>query len=330
MSEFEITINSKGYLIKRESYDLEFKQALHYGDSLHEYVRSLVGMSNNRGGRIVFGIKDSPRIPLGLSNDKFDNLDPTKLNAVILEYFSHDISYSIENLEWKGKCFGILKVNEAQVKPIICRKTHKKILREGAVYYRYRGETKEIRYFELSSLLNEEREKEKKLWIDHIQKIGDVGPSHVHILDTVSGEMEIGSQRVLIDSSVVDQIKFIRDGYFVESKGAPALKLIGDVTGVLNSDKIIYAESRYPYTATQIQAECGINSYEFQAFNWKFKIKGDVKYHTIVSAGRMSEINKYSKMVIDIIRAEIRKDSSVVKTVKKAFSRSKKKISKGG
>ncbi len=325
MEDFKITVNAKGHLTKRESFDLEFKQAFHYGDSLHDYVRSLVGMANNRGGRIVFGIQDQPRIPIGLTSDKFDKLDPTKLNSVILEYFSSDISYSIESFEWKGKYFGILSVKEARTKPILCRKTFKKTFREGAIYYRYRGETKEIMYSELSSLIDAEREKEKRLWMDHIKKIGDVGPSHVHILDTASGEMGVGSNTVLIDSSVVDKLKFIREGHFVEDDAAPALKLVGDVSGVLEADRIIYAESAYPYTATHVQAECGINNYELQAFDWKFKIKGNVKYHTMVTTGRTSRINKYSKATIDLIRGEIRKDPDIVGKLKKAFSRSKKK-----
>jgi predicted HTH transcriptional regulator len=95
MEEFKIQINAKGHITRRESYDLEFKKAFHYGDSLHEYVRSLVGMANNRGGQIVFGVNDSPREPLGLQNDKFEKLDPTQINAVILEYFSADLSYSV-------------------------------------------------------------------------------------------------------------------------------------------------------------------------------------------------------------------------------------------
>ncbi len=325
MHEFNIQINKKGHITKRESYDLEFKQSFHYGDSLYEYVRSLVGMANNRGGQIVFGIKDSPRIPIGLVNDKFEKLDPTKLNGVILESFSSDISYSIDVIEWKGKQFGVLKVAEARVKPVICRKTHKKILREGAIYYRYRGETKEIKYSELSALIDSERDKEKKLWMDHIQKIAEVGPSHAHILDTTSGKMDVGNQTVLIDSSVVDKVKFIREGHFTENNAAPALKLIGDISGVLDTDKVIYAESAYPYTAAHIQAECGINNYELQAFDWKFNIKGNIKYHTEVTTGRKSKIHKYSKAVIDLIRSEIRKDPDIVIKVKKAYSKARKK-----
>ena len=76
MGTFKIILDSKGRLSRRESYDLEFKQSFHYGDSLVDYIRSLVGMANNRGGRIIFGVKDSPREPIGLINAKFDERGP--------------------------------------------------------------------------------------------------------------------------------------------------------------------------------------------------------------------------------------------------------------
>ena len=319
--QFTIDVNEKGHLVRRESFDLEFKQAFHYGDSMYEYVRSLVGMANNRGGQIIFGIQDSPRMPLGLQSEKFDELDPTKLNAIILEYFSADLGYSINSFEWNGKTFGILSVTEAVAKPIICRKTQKKVLREGAIYYRYRGETKEIRYAELAAIIDAEREKEKRLWMHHIERIGNVGPSNVHILDTTSGEMEVGGATILIDSSVIDKLKFIREGQFTEKNGSPTLKLIGDVEGVLNKDKVIYAESAYPYTMAHVIAELGINNYEFQALAWVYSLKTNIKYHTTISTGRKSEIHKYSKSVIDLIRAELRKDSDAIEKAKKRYAK---------
>lgn len=320
-TQFTIEVNGKGHLVRRESFDLEFKQAFHYGDSMFDYVRSLVGMANNRGGQIIFGIQDSPRIPIGLQSEKFDELDPTKLNAIILEYFSADLGYSIGSVEWNGKAFGILSVSEAETKPIICRKTQKKVLREGAVYYRYRGETKEIRYAELAAILDAEREKEKQLWMHHIERIGNVGPSNVHILDTTSGQMEVGSSTILIDSSVIDKLKFIREGQFTEKNGAPALKLIGDVEGVLNKDKVIYAESAYPYTMAHVIAELGINNYEFQALAWVYGLKTNIKYHTTISTGRKSAIHKYSKSVVDLIRAELRKDPDAIEKAKKRYAK---------
>jgi hypothetical protein len=116
--------------------------------------------------------------------------------------------------------------------------------------------------------------------------------------------------------------------HFVEKRGAPALKLIGDINGVIDADKIIYAESAYPHTMAHVLAETGINQYEFQAVLWKYKIKGDPKYHTEVSTGRKSKINKYSKSLIDLIRAEIRNDPNIISKVKRQFSTRNKKANK--
>jgi hypothetical protein len=100
MSEFKFQINSKGYLVNRESFDLEYKQSFHFGDSLIEYVRSMVGMANNRGGKIIFGIQDSPRKPIGLKNDKFATVDTTKINNVVSEYFSHEFDWELTSIEF--------------------------------------------------------------------------------------------------------------------------------------------------------------------------------------------------------------------------------------
>ena len=158
----------------------------------------------------------------------------------------------------------------------------------------------------------------------HIEKIGQVGPSHIHILDTAHGELSVGNNTILIDRSVIDELKFIREGHFVEKAGSPTLKLIGNISGVLDADRIIYAESAYPYTMSHVLAECGINSYAFQALAWKFGLKKDIKYHTTVTAGQKSEIHKYSKAVVELIRAEMRKDPRVIDIVKRQYSKRKK------
>src|SRR5699024_7840222 len=116
-------LSSKGYIKQRESFDLEFKKAFHYGDSLAEYARSLVGMANNKGGEIIFGVQDSPREPLGLKNSKFEECDPKIINQFISEHFSHEVHWQMETHEIYNKQFGRLWVEEATEKPIICSKS---------------------------------------------------------------------------------------------------------------------------------------------------------------------------------------------------------------
>jgi len=41
-------------------------------------------------------------------------------------------------------------------------------------------------------LIENEKEKEKKMWMQHIEKISKVGPRNIQILNSYSGEMEVG------------------------------------------------------------------------------------------------------------------------------------------
>ena len=68
--------DNKGYLKKRESFDLEYKQNFQLGDNLLKYIKSLVDMANNKGGKIIFGVQNSPHVPKGMTNNKFNETDP--------------------------------------------------------------------------------------------------------------------------------------------------------------------------------------------------------------------------------------------------------------
>jgi hypothetical protein len=110
-------------------------------------------------------------------------------------------------------------VPESLNKPILCKKNNEKCkLREGAIYFRYRGETKEIAYPELYRLIETEKEKEKKLWLEHIQKISAIGPRNTHIFDSYNGEIRVGNTSILVDKELLTQIKFIKEGGYLLNK----------------------------------------------------------------------------------------------------------------
>lgn len=299
MSDFKFQINTKGYLVNRESFDLEYKQSFHFGDSLIEYARSMVGMANNRGGKIIFGIKDSPRIPIGLKNDKFSKVDTTKINHVVNDYFSHDFDWELTSIEFDNKEFGIIQINESDNKPIVCKKTKHKGVREGAIYFRYRGETKEIAYPELANILDKEKEKERRLWLSHIQKISDIGPQNVQFLDTYKGEVNVGNEKILIDKSLLEQIKFVKEGHFIENDGAPALTLAGEISGVFDNGAILPNEASHPYLSSHIKDKFNLSQYQVTCLVRKLDIHGNPKYHDPIKSGKKSVINKYSEALIE-------------------------------
>lgn len=309
--QFSFDLDSKGYLKKRESANLEYKQNFQKGDNILKYLKTLVGMANNKGGMIVFGVQDSPHIPLGMANDKFQGVDPKEIDTRLREYFAPVVKWHTEIIEKDcgdglKKSFGFLIVEESEEKPVICKKSKDNILREGATYYRYRGETKEIEYPELKSLLDKEREKERILWIKHIQKIAMVGPRQINILDRYNGEITYGEKRVLIDKSLVDQLNFIQEGHFTEreGEGVPTLKLVGTIDGLINvEDSVIDPNAVYPLTTKELQEQLDLNSYQMQAIIFALDLKNKPKRHTEIKHGKKSNpIHKYSQSCAEVIK----------------------------
>lgn len=57
-------MNNRGYLKQRESFDIEFKQSFQFGDSLAMYMKSIVGMANNKEVKSFLVYKIAPEIRL--------------------------------------------------------------------------------------------------------------------------------------------------------------------------------------------------------------------------------------------------------------------------
>lgn len=300
---FTFELDRRNYVKRRESFDLEYKQSFQGGDNLLKYAKTLVGMANNKGGQIIFGIQDSPHLPIGISSRKWQETDPKKIDRIIREYFSQEIIWTQEILEYDGKEFGQITVQEAENKPIICKKNKEGFLREGAIYYRYRAETKEIEYSELRTILDKEKEKEKLMWMQHIQKIAQIGPQNVSLFDTYKGEISVGNGKILLDKSIVDKINFIKKGKFVESdeEGLPTLRLIGDIEGLVDSSVVMESDKLFPLLSTDLKERLKLNSYEIQCIISTLKIKENSKYHTEISLGKKSQIHKYSEALIPVI-----------------------------
>lgn len=313
--DFNFELTAKGHLKKRESFDLEYKQSFQLGDNLLKYIKSLVGMANNKGGMVLFGIKDSPHEPIGMQNERFAETDPSKIDRTIREYFAPELIWEQKVLEFDSKKFGILIVYEADNKPILCKKNGGNILREGAIYYRYRAETKEIEYSELKTLLEKEKEKEKLLWMNLVQKIGHIGPQNISLLDTYKGEIDVGNQKVLLDEKILNKIKFIKEGNFTlkDGEGFPTLRLIGDVDGILNSNQVVAPDILYPHLTKDILSRLKINQYDFTCILWKLGVRGKVKWHTEIRVGQKSNpTHKYSEQFVLNLERLLKRENFII------------------
>lgn len=315
-----IDLNDRGQVRQRESQVLEFKESFRLGDALLEYLRTLVGMANNVGGSIVFGVSNRPRTPVGLTDSRFSSFDSRDFNRLLLDYFSSDIDWSFSTLEIGDATLGVITVSKALIPPIVCTRSQpQKNLREGAIYYRYRGETREIKAAELVQLLQSERDKERQLWMKHIQSIATVGPQAAHILDLHNKSIDFGGAKVMIDESLLGKIKLIKEGQFTEQEGAPTLRLLGDIDGIVGTDHIVVNEASYPYTESTILERLSVGQHIFRALVWHLEIKGNSQYHMEIRTGRTGCVHKYSNALLVRIREIIRSEPDSLREAIEAY-----------
>lgn len=214
-------------LTSRENGKLEFKEAFDMG-SADKYAKTAAAFANAQGGYIVFGVKDSPRQMIGLKTQNFENFDVGKMTAALNEWLSPEIEWESYVWDIRGYKVGLLFFSEAIHKPVVCMKNGK-VMQEGAIYYRYRGRSETIKYPELRRILEEQKERERNLWFKQLKKMADVGVEQVAVLDLQSGEVTGAKGNFFISEDLLPKLQFLREGHFVETEAAPALKLIGNL-----------------------------------------------------------------------------------------------------
>lgn len=224
------------HVLTRESSVKEFKESFSWA-SIGVYARTMAAFANARGGYIIFGITDNPRLAAGLNGaarGSFDNLDQARLTAGLNDIFSPELHWEIGLFEAGGVTLGSIYTHESNTKPVVAKKSYQHEganLTEGDIVYRYNSRTERAKYPELMRMLDEARMKEQRALMAHFDEILKAGASNAAVLDFGRSTLQGPSgQKVLIDEGLLKQISFIREGEFDEISGAPTLKLIGEVT----------------------------------------------------------------------------------------------------
>lgn len=251
----------------RESSQLEFKASFNLGSG-SEYAKTMAAFANNEGGYLLFGIKDSPHKLIGIERSRFEAVDPIKITDILNSCFSPEIIWASGCIDFGGKTIGFIYTYEASEKPIVATKNMGSDIREGLIYYRYRGKSTSIRYPELRNIIDERLDRERKAWLQHLQTIGRSGPTRVGIIDTIQGKVFGAGPPFLIDEKLLRQLKFIRQGSFRDTGGSPTLRLIGDVRtleGVI-AEKAVPTGIHYDDLVTAFLASRSIGSEEAKSY----------------------------------------------------------------
>jgi hypothetical protein len=101
-----------------------------------------------------------------------------------------------------------------------------KDLTEGTIYYRYVGESKPIKPGELRQII---ADREQQAVAEFARSMTRVADGSAATLDLDTGKVEGRAGAFVIDKELLPELQFIREGEFSETKGAPTLRLIGEV-----------------------------------------------------------------------------------------------------
>jgi len=287
ITEF-LKLKEDGNLFHRESQYIEFKESFNLA-GLADYYRDFAAFANNKGGYLIFGVKDRPKRELvGLSVkaiEQFDKLDPETVSGHLLELFSSNITWEHEIYKLDEMTFGVFYIHESTLKPVISKKDEGKdlILKNGEIYFRYGGRTQKIQFAELEIIINKRIEQNNNQWLDLVQKIGKSGPQNAAILDSEKGIIEKGDSQILVvDEELLSGFQLIKEGEFSETKGAKTLKLIGNITPINQVEVIKKVKEdklkEYPLSAAELVTEIKKREPNFNKNRiWEIIKENDIK-----------------------------------------------------
>ncbi len=306
MVEFlELTIDlNTARVTNRESEHREFK-SIFDTNSIWKYAKTMVSFANKNGGVIFFGIKDNPKEIIGYSENLPDQL---VIANFLNEYFEPEIHFSMDTKIYGGKTVLYVLVNPSNIKPVICKKNKTErliekgksdnvLLREGAIYYRYSTSTVEIKFPELSRILEDRVQRVFRSLVDNITLLNKVGHEKAAIVNAedLSGNDKVTS--VYITTETAKNINWIQKGRFSETqdsvdKAYYVTRQIEIKQGV-EIEKPVDPSRTHTLTKTALTKEVKINNNYINAVLWKLGILDNETYHMPIQHGK-SILHKFT------------------------------------
>ncbi|MBB3352970.1 hypothetical protein FHT70_002910 [Rhizobium sp. BK049] len=195
-------------------------------------LRSIAGLANNEGGFVFFGVKELPDGSLsvvGMGDEAFSKADPADINRCLAGALDPVPVFSAFQIELDGRSVGVIHIEKHEHPPVVATKNVNNEFREGAIYFRYVGETRVIKPGELHRII---AYREQMAVAEFARRMSRIAVGAAATLDLDNGKVEGKSASFLIDEDLLPKIQFLRHGEFKEETGAPALRLIGDVSAM--------------------------------------------------------------------------------------------------
>ena len=321
-------VTASGNLKSRESNTVEFKEAFNK-NSTAKYAKTMAAYANNRGGYIIFGVKDNPREVVGLKNDNFENLNQEQFTDAVNTLFAPAIDWECGSFiirtekpitgsggetETKvvEKKIGWIYTKEAEQKPIIAQKADNgERITSGDVFYRYRARSEKIKFAEMNRIVEERAAKEREGLLKLFEVIRKSETANLGIVNYSNGKIttpygvDVAFDRKLV-TQVLKKAKFIKEGSFNETEGIPVIKVTGNIdlaeevpVPELDPDK------DYPYIQKVLAEKLNITTQDLYALIWYYKMKEAKKYHIEVTTSKSGKVHKFSEFALQFLQEKL-------------------------
>jgi predicted HTH transcriptional regulator len=163
-----------------EEKNIEFKKSTAWNDLQFKakITKSIMGMANLRdGGWIVIGKEkqsDGVFQTIGMNQTDFDSYDSDLMNDFIKDYAYPEVKFVLYKRYLDGKRFVIIKIEEFEQIPIICKKAYGDIVHRGKIYTRTgKPETVEVpSQTEMREIIELAADKELRKFIGRAAQLG--------------------------------------------------------------------------------------------------------------------------------------------------------------
>ena len=299
-----------GRIKSRERNDLEYKESFVLR-SWASYAKTMAAFANNRGGYIVFGIKDNPREIKGV-NSAFNSFSQERFTESFNSQFAPELAWESGIVEFNGFSIGYIYTFEENQKPVISLKSESsEKISSGDVFYRYRARSEKIKFPEMSRIIEGRAKKEREQILRLMETIRKSGTANLGIVNYNSGRfstpsgVDISVDRRLV-MKVLRKAKYIKEGSFDETNGQPVLKITGNID---LAEEVpvpdIEPDIQYPYLQKDLAEKLQIGKQHLYALIWYYKMKGVKKYHMEVSTSISGKVHKFSDIALQFLAEKI-------------------------
>lgn len=322
------TTDDSGRLTSRERNDLEYKEAYHQR-GWAKYAKTMAAFANNRGGVIIFGIKDNPRTVVGIY-DEFGALPQEKFTDFLNSLFAPELNWESGIVSTNKGDVGYIFTEEATNKPIIAQKTeNSEKINSGDVYYRYRARSEKIKFSEMQRLIEDKVQREREHLMKHFETILKSSTTNLGIINYDKGSFSTpDGVDVAIDKKLIVQVlkkaKFIKEGSFNETTGKPVLKVTGNID---LAEEIpvpdLDPDVGHPHLQKQLAEKLGITPPVLYALIWKYQMKGTKKFHLEVTTSKSGKVHKFSDIAFQFLADKINEnkdDPSFFATIRAEYN----------